>query len=217
MSLARLFVKVCGVTRPADAVAAARAGADAVGLNFYPGSKRVVTVAQASRVVAALPPFVWAVGVFVNASRAEVLRVARAVGLDAVQLHGDEAPALAAGLPLRTVKALHVGQGSLAAQARRHAGADLLLLDAAQPGFGGGGVAFDWRLAGALARRRPVLLAGGLTPGNVAAAVAAVRPFGVDVASGVESSPRRKDPVKLRSFVAAARAAHARLPGGPTP
>jgi len=204
-----LFVKVCGVTRPGDAVLAARAGADAVGLNFYPGSKRVVTVAQARRIVRALPPFLWVVGVFVDASRAEVLRTARAVGLDAVQLHGDESPDFAASLGLRTVKALHVGTAPATAQARRFAGVDLLLLDTAQAGHGGGGVAFDWRLARGLARRRPLLLAGGLTPDTVAEAVRTVRPFGVDVASGVERRPGVKDPRKLTAFVAAARAAAA--------
>jgi phosphoribosylanthranilate isomerase len=206
-----LFIKVCGLTTPGDAVLAARAGADAVGLNFYPGSKRVVTVAAARRIVRALPPFVWVVGVFVDASRAEVLRTAREVGLDAVQLHGDEPPALVASLGLRTVKALQVGHRPVTALARRYAAADLLLLDTAQAAHGGGGVAFDWALAKGLARRRPVLLAGGLTPENVAEAVRAVRPFGVDVASGVERRPGVKDPRKLSAFVAAARAAAAHL------
>jgi phosphoribosylanthranilate isomerase len=203
----RLLVKVCGVTTPGDGVLAAEAGADAVGLNFYPGSKRVVSVAQARRIAAALPPFVWKVGVFVNAPLAEVRRVAKAVGLDAVQLHGDEAPAFVEALGLTTVKALHVGARPVAALARAYAGADVLLLDAAQAGFGGGGVAFDWALAIGLARRRPVLLAGGLHPGNVAEAVRAVRPFGVDVASGVEKRPGVKDRARLAAFVHAARAA----------
>jgi phosphoribosylanthranilate isomerase len=167
----------------------------------------VVTVAQARRIVAALPPFVWVVGVFVNASRAEVRRVAAAVGLHAAQLHGDEPPAFVAGLGLPTVKALHVGPRPVTALARRYRGAGVLLLDAAQAGYGGGGVAFDWALARGLARRRPVLLAGGLHPGNVGDAVRAVRPFGVDVASGVERRPGVKDRKKLSAFVAAARAA----------
>ena len=212
-----LFIKVCGLTTPGDAVAAVRAGADALGLNFYPGSKRVVTVAAARRIVEALPPFVWVVGVFVDAGRAEVLRTAREVGLDAVQLHGGESPAFVASLGLRTVKALPVGGAPVTGLARRFAAADLLLLDTAQRGHGGGGVAFDWRLARGLARRRPVLLAGGLTPANVAEAVRTVRPFGVDVASGVERRPGVKDPRKLKAFVAAARAAAAPLTGGTRP
>jgi phosphoribosylanthranilate isomerase len=202
-----LLVKVCGITSPRDGVLAASLGADALGLNFYPGSKRVITVEVARRIVQALPPFVWVVGVFVNASRASVRRVARIVGLHAAQLHGDEAPAYVSGLGLPTVKALHVAGKPVASQARRYVAADVLLLDAAQAGYGGGGVAFDWGLARELAARRPVLLAGGLTPDNVAEAVRTVRPLGVDVASGVETRPGVKDARKLDAFITAARGA----------
>jgi phosphoribosylanthranilate isomerase len=200
-------VKVCGVTTPDDAAMAASLGADALGLNFWPRSKRAVTVAQARRIIEAVPPFVWVVGVFVNPKVAEVEEVARAVRLHMVQLHGEESPALVRRMPLPTVKALHVGKGSLDADAARYAGAHALLLDTAQAGWGGGGLAFDWRRARRVVKARPVLLAGGLTAENVGEAVALVRPLGVDVASGVEKRPGVKDEKKVMDFIRAARAA----------
>lgn len=196
-------VKICGITTVADALLAARLGADAIGLNFFPGSKRFVEPAVARAIVQALPPLVWAVGVFVNEPLRALERVARHVGLHAVQLHGEETEAFAARLRLPTWKALAVGDAP--PDGRGYPQVQALVLDAAQPGHGGGGVTFDWRLARAVARQRPVLLAGGLTPHNVAAAIRAVRPWGVDVASGVESSPGHKHPRKLAAFLRAAR------------
>jgi phosphoribosylanthranilate isomerase len=198
-------VKVCGVTSVRDARFVADAGADAIGLNFFEGSKRCVDLDTARAIVGALPPFVWAVGVFVNASLRSIAHTSRQVGLHAVQLHGDESSAFAAKLALPVFKALHVGD--VAPDARGFPTVDALVLDAAQAGYGGGGVAFDWRLARRLAQQRPVLLAGGLTPRNVAHAVRAVRPYGVDVASGVESQPGIKDPKKVAAFIRAARSA----------
>jgi phosphoribosylanthranilate isomerase len=196
-------VKICGVTSVADARQAALAGADAIGLNFYRRSKRCVSVATARAIVEALPPLVWAVGVFVDEPLASLRRIAREVGLHALQLHGHEPAAFAARLALPTFKALHVAQAPPDASGFERVQA--LVLDAAQPGFGGGGLAFDWKLARAIARQRPVLLAGGLTPKNVAAAIRAVRPWGVDVASGVEAAPGIKDPRKVAAFIRAAR------------
>ena len=203
----RLVVKICGITTPDDAALAASAGADAIGLNFWHGSKRVVSVAQARRIIGAVPPFVWVVGVFVNAKVAEVQAIARAVGLHGVQLHGDESPREASRTGLFTIKALRVKDTSVEAEVRRYGKVDALLLDAAQSGYGGGGKTFDWRLARRIAKERPMLLAGGLDPTNVGRAVKAVRPLGVDVASGVERAPGIKDERKVRAFIRAARAA----------
>lgn len=200
-------VKICGITRPEDAVLACREGATAIGLNFWPGSKRFVDDARAVDILAAVAPGVSKVGVFVNASRDEV-EARLALGLDWVQLHGDERPGDWAHLPaLRLVRALRVRERASLAEADGW-DARYLLYDAATDGYGGSGQLAPWAvLAGA---RRPFLLAGGLGPDNVAAAIAAVRPDGVDVASGVESSPGVKDAAKVAAFVRAATSAAAR-------
>ncbi|MFO0582704.1 MAG: phosphoribosylanthranilate isomerase [Anaeromyxobacter sp.] len=206
----RPLVKICGVRRPEDVRAAVAAGADAIGFNLWPGSKRYVTPADAAALVRLLPAHVAAVAVTVNASRADLVEAVRVAGVGAVQLHGDEPLELARGLGVPVLKALRVateadlaaGPGWLAA------GAVALLLDAPSAGFGGAGVAFDWSIArAAAARGLRFALAGGLEPGNVADAVRAVRPWAVDVASGVESAPGVKDPARLAAFCTAARTA----------
>jgi phosphoribosylanthranilate isomerase len=197
-------VKICGVTRLEDALLAARLGADALGFNFWPGSRRYVHPEAARAIVRALPPLVTAVGVFVNPTRDEVLRAVEASGITVAQLHGDEPPELAASLPLPVIKAIRVsGRDALAALAAYDVQG--VLLDAPAPGYGGSGTTFDWALAAEVAASRPILLAGGLSPDNVAEAIRAVRPWGVDVASGVEASPGVKDPEKLRRFIDAAK------------
>ena len=190
---------------------AASAGANAIGINFWPGSKRYVgDEVAARRVLAAIPHGVLRVGVFVNAAPVEVERARAELGLDRVQLHGDEMPAAFAAIPREAlIRAVRVrDESSFADHAVWRAG--LFLYDAFVEGFGGGGVAAPWPL---IARRaaRPFLLAGGLTPENVAAAIAHARPDGVDVASGVERRPGVKDPAKVAAFVAAARLAAASL------
>jgi phosphoribosylanthranilate isomerase len=194
-------VKICGLTRLEDALAAARLGADWLGFNFWPGSRRYVRPEAAAALVAALPPSVLPVGVFVDPSREALLAAIRASGVRAVQLHGDEPPALCLGLPVPVVKALRVRDaGSLSALPAYRVSA--FLLDAAAPGhFGGSGARFDWGLAAAAAARVPVWLAGGLTPENVAEAVRRVRPVGVDVASGVEIAPGVKDLQLMEAFI----------------
>jgi phosphoribosylanthranilate isomerase len=202
-------VKVCGITTPRDAELAAREGADAIGLVFWPRSPRAVDVTAAREIVRALPPFVTRVGVFVNAPREELLRTVSAVGLDALQLHGDERPEDLAGLPCRVVKALRTEAGSPIDAFERFAPHCAgLLLDAGSAAVPGGtGETCDWTVARAVRARVPYLiLAGGLRPANVSAALAAVRPDAVDVSSGVESSPGRKDPALVRAFIAALRA-----------
>lgn len=199
-SLSPVRVKICGVTRLEDAMLAARLGADALGFNLWPGSKRHLDADAARAIVDRLPPFVTAVGVFVNQPRAEVLSLAARAGVAVAQLHGDEPPALCAALRVPVVKAIRVaGANDLAALASYEVRA--FLLDSASAGYGGSGVAFDWSLAAEVARELPVLLAGGLRPENVAEAVRAVRPLAVDVASGVEQSPGVKDLGRMEAFI----------------
>jgi phosphoribosylanthranilate isomerase len=207
----RLFVKICGITSPEDGVAAVEAGADAIGLVFWPESPRAVTPEGARAIGEALPPFVVRVGVFVDATRDEMTRVADAAGLDMLQLHGDEPPEAFAGLPRRALKAVRVGDGFAPEDALCYAGkAAGVLVDTRLPGGtplpGGTGVPFDWTLVKGLAEQvRFLVLAGGLAPSNVAAAIRAVRPHGVDVSSGVESAPGRKDPKRVKAFLDAVR------------
>ena len=199
-----MFVKICGITDPDDAVAAAEAGADAVGMIFAP-SRRHVSVEQARAIAAAVPDDVLTVGVFRDHLASEILEIAAAVGLGAVQLHGSEPPALSHRVrdAVDTViKAVSVSDPQLSTIDQH--GADIVLLDAPVPG---GGVPFDWTLVGDLTSRHRILLAGGLRPETVAEAIDTVRPWGVDVASGVEVAPGRKDHDAMVRFVAAARAA----------
>jgi phosphoribosylanthranilate isomerase len=204
----RTRVKICGITRLEDALAAVEAGADAVGFNLWPGSKRHVPLGRAVEIAAALPPGVLRVAVFVQASPDQVRAAVGAIGLGAVQLHGDEDPAdyTEVGAPLWQV--LRIGSSlpiSVSARAAE------LLLDARVDGFGGSGRSFDWSLArGARRFGVPFWVAGGLSPTNVGEAVRRAAPDGVDVASGVESSPGVKDAGLVRAFVAAVRATEER-------
>ncbi len=199
-------VKICGVTRVADAVHAARVGADAIGLNFAAASPRCVSLAQAAEIAAALPQSVCRVGVFVDADRDTVAAVLAQVPLDALQFHGDEPPAACADWSVPVIKAVRVRGPETLAAASDYA-VDFLLADAWVPGQAGGTgqrVPLEW--LGGVARER-LILAGGLSPETVADAVRAVRPAGVDVASGVEAAPGIKDPEKVERFIANARLA----------
>jgi phosphoribosylanthranilate isomerase len=215
----RTRVKICGITRPEYARAAAEAGADAIGLVFAE-SPRTVTVAEAARIVDALPPWVMSIGVFVDQPAAMIRTVAEEVGLGAVQLHGDESPEAAADLGrLKVIKALAVSSEADVAAARRWRDQatrlgrtpDAYLVDArvADGPRGGTGRTADWDLAARMIAEgfEPLILAGGLTPANVAAAIATVRPWGVDTSSGVETEPGLKSVEKIEAFVAAARRA----------
>jgi indole-3-glycerol phosphate synthase/phosphoribosylanthranilate isomerase len=206
---ARVAVKVCGITTVEDGLAAARLGADAVGLVFWPRSPRWVDRDKARQISRALPPFVLRVGVFVDAAPEWVARTAEDVGLDVLQLHGRETPEEVARLPRRVIKAVRVGEGFAPEEALRYEGhAGGILLDTRTDGLPGGtGQAFDWSHARKVRENVSFLgLAGGLTADNVHMALAAVRPDLVDVSSGVESSPGRKDPGKMRAFLEAVRA-----------
>lgn len=209
-----VFVKICGVTLPADARSAAIAGADAIGLNFVPTSRRRIDVDTARSIVAVVPEGVMTVGVFRDQPVAEVIDIVEAVGVVAVQLHGDEHPDDVAAIADRVTTLIKVvsptGPWAHPIDCYR---ADVVMLDAPTPG---GGVPFDWGRVGEIAIDHRVLLAGGLTPDNVAEAIRLVRPWGVDVATGVELSPGRKDPDAILRFVTAAHAA-GRAPAGPEP
>lgn len=203
-------VKICGITNLEDARAAVEAGADALGFNFWPRSKRYVTPARAREIIEALPPGVLLVGVFVNEEGPEeVARKVSESGVGAAQLHGDETPEFCRRLRgLMLIKALRVGEG-FRAEAAAGYGAEAILLDAfSTEERGGTGRTFDWSVAKTTRALVPKLfLAGGLTPENVAEAVRAVKPYGVDVCSGVESAPGRKDFARMRRFIEAARSA----------
>lgn len=199
---ARTRVKICGITRVEDGAAAAARGADAIGLNFYAPSPRSVDLETAAAIRRALPPFVTVVGLFVNAAPEAVAESAEKVGLDMLQFHGDESPELCGGLGMPYLKAVRVDDAvDLRAQARRYAGAAGLILDTPDEDlWGGTGCTFDWDLVPAdLAV--PVVLAGGLTPENVAEAVRRLRPYAVDVSGGVEASPGIKDAGKVARFI----------------
>jgi phosphoribosylanthranilate isomerase len=202
-------VKVCGITNQADALAAFEAGADALGFNFYARSPRYIATAEARRIIAALPAPLLCVGVFVNEESASmVARMAEESGVSAVQLHGDEPPEYCAALAgLEVIKALRVGKDFAPEEAARYPARSILLDAYNARARGGTGETFDWTLA---RRTREVVaelyLAGGLRPENVAGAIAAVAPYAVDVCSGVELSPGRKDAARVRAFVAAVRA-----------
>lgn len=213
-------IKICGITNVNDALMAARAGADAVGLNFFNKSRRFVKPEVAREIVSAMPADVFKVGVFVNHDAEQIATIANNVGLDCVQLHGDEHPELLSQLPsdVRIIRAHRCGPGGLTVLAKfleecRTAGRspDAVLLDAdAGVEFGGTGQVADWSRIESerlLLSGLPLILAGGLTPENVGAAIAAVRPTGVDVASGVEREPRRKSPDRVTAFIAAAKQA----------
>lgn len=207
-------VKICGITREEDAVTAAALGADAVGLVFARSPRRV-TVEQARRIVSALPPFVEPVGVFAGAGAAVILRTAAEAGLAAVQLHGDEPPALVERLGgLRVIKAIRVRSASFADEARRFADAGVcgILLDSfSRTARGGTGALIDVAAVaaaqrkGALRNLPPLIVAGGLTPARVAGVIRRIRPWGVDVSSGVEVSPGVKSARKIAAFIKAAR------------
>jgi phosphoribosylanthranilate isomerase len=199
-------VKICGVTRVEDAAGAAAAGAAAIGLNFYPGSSRCVSVARAREIVAVLPSGVCPVGVFVNQPRVRVAEIAAAVGLRALQFHGDEIPGDCAGWSVKIIKAIRARDRAALAAAALYP-VDFILLDAYVEGRPGGtGRAFAWEWASECDRSR-LILAGGLTPDNVAEAVRIVRPLAVDVASGVEREPGVKDAELIRRFITNAQTA----------
>jgi phosphoribosylanthranilate isomerase len=222
--VARTRIKIDGICRPEDAATAAHAGADAIGVILDPSARRYVSPEDARKILAVVPPFVTPIGVFVNASADEIKRVLDIVPIAAVQLHGEESPQLVADLkPIRVLKALHLTPGDAAPfQMWRDAIRDLqltnligLLLETAHPTGppGGTGIAGDFadmrkmQTAGHFANLPPIIVAGGLTPGNVALAILRLHPFAVDVSSGVEIAHREKSAERIDAFIRAVRLA----------
>jgi len=211
----RTRIKICGVSREADIDAAVQAGADAVGFVFHPPSVRRVSVDRAAQLARALPPFVTPVGLFVNAPRADIEAVLRAIPALLLQFHGDETPADCAAFGRPYLRAVRMtAELDLLDFARRFGEAQGLLLDAHVEGFGGGGKAFDWSLVPAefsAESKRRLVLSGGLHAANVCAGILQLRPWAVDVSSGVESSRGVKDAAAIRRFCDAVREADARI------
>jgi len=197
-------VKICGITNLADAQAAVAAGADALGLMFYDQSPRHISLKTAADISRALPPFIIRVGVFVNPAKELVSRAIAGCSLGLLQFHGDEPPEFCTQFGLMSMKAFRIRNAGSLAELPKYP-TDAWLLDAYAPEIRGGtGEKFNWDLAVEAQKfGKPIFLAGGLTPANVAAAVRKVRPFGVDVSSGVESSPGKKDPAKVKAFIQA--------------
>lgn len=194
--------KICGITRLEDALRAVELGADALGFIFYAASPRYVSVERVREIVAALPPFVTTVGVFVDASAETIKQVLSQVSLDRLQFHGNESPEQCAAFGKPYIKTLRVQAGvDIKAFVQRYSPAHAILLDAYHPQtMGGAGVVFDWQLI-PQGLAKPIILAGGLNAANVATAIRVIRPYAVDVTSGVEAAPGVKDPAKLKAFI----------------
>jgi phosphoribosylanthranilate isomerase len=196
-------VKICGITKLEDAKLAAELGAHAIGLNFHPASPRCLSPAAAAELVRRIPLFVATVGIFVNWVAEPVIALCQALGLSSAQLHGDELPQVVERVArlLPVIKALRIGQGSNAPEFSRFRAASAFLLDTPVAGhYGGTGTTGNWHAARTAAQTQRIILAGGLTPENVGEAIRIVRPYAVDVASGVEARPGKKDPAKMRMF-----------------
>lgn len=201
LNLMKTKIKICGITNTEDALCAVEAGADALGFVFYEKSPRNVTPEVAKQIVTKLPPFVITVGLFVNTAPEKIKAIMALTGLDTVQLHGDEMPADCSLAPYRVIKAVRVKNAdSLVGISAYNVSA--LLLDAwSDDQYGGSGESFDWQLAKQFTAQVPLILAGGLNPDNIAQAITMVKPYAVDVSSGVEISPGRKDHQKIKQFI----------------
>lgn len=204
-------IKICGITRTADAMAAVQCGADAIGFIFFPSSPRYIPPAMAGEVVGALPAAVLPVGVFVNASRDAILDAVRASGIRALQLHGDEPPESTSGFGLPVFKAHRVSPGFSAEDLDRYAVEAHLLDGYADGSRGGTGRPFNWDIAVRARQTHRIILSGGLRPENVKRAIHYVRPYAVDVSSGVETQPGVKDHARMCSFIETARGAFERI------
>lgn len=194
-------IKICGITSSEDALAAVAAGADALGFVFYAKSPRAVSPEQTAAIIRSLPPFVTTVGLFVNADRATINATIATSGLDAIQLHGDESPQDCLFPGQRVIKALRIKDSASLERAADYEVSALLLDTWSERGYGGSGEVFDWHLLKDFASHHPVILAGGLNPKNVVDAIRQVRPYAVDVSSGVEAAPGEKDRLKVAEFI----------------
>ena len=206
-------VKICGIRRPEDAAAAIAAGASALGFNFVPGTPRYISSREAARIVAAVPEPIWRVGVFVDEPAGRVLEIAAETGISVLQFHGSESPGYWNQFgSFRRVKAFKVSKDFQPEALAQYPGAEAFLLDGSFPGLHGGtGQTFDWSLAIRSKAFGRIIVAGGLNPENVGEAVRRVRPWAVDVSSGVESEPGKKDARLIARFIAAVRAAEGEM------
>ena len=210
--MSKVRVKICGVRSVEEAEAAVEAGADALGFNFWPRSLRYVSIDAARAAVKRVSPFVACIGVFVNEDRVRITEIAAEVGLSAVQLHGDETPEFCGSLDsMKIIKAIRMSEGFDAALIKTYPVSMALLDTSVKGSYGGTGKVFDWRIAIEAKRYASIILAGGLTIENVAEAIAIVQPAAIDVCSGVEAEPGRKDFQKLREFMAEAARANAAI------
>ncbi len=208
-SLTKIKIKICGITNIEDAATAVELGADALGFIFYSGSKRFVDPAAARDIILKLPPFITSVGVFVNQDLDEIKRILDITGVNTVQLHGDESQefcgSVTASVPAKVIKAIRV-KDSLDAGSLAQYPVQAILLDTySDAEYGGTGKSFDWGILKDIDIEQKVILSGGLSPDNVAQAVEAVKPYAVDVNSGVEAGPGKKDHEKLKKFIEAIR------------
>jgi len=198
-------IKVCGITNREDALAACELGADALGFIFYNGSKRYVEPEKAKAIVSELPPFISTVGVFVNQDVPEIESVVETVGIDTVQLHGDESADFCSKIPLRVIKAVRVKEFVDADAVELYPVQAILFDKHADDMYGGTGKSFDWSALSGIHISKHIILSGGLTDENVSEAIETVRPYAVDVSSGVEDSPGKKNHMKIRNFIEAVR------------
>ncbi|MCI0482823.1 MAG: phosphoribosylanthranilate isomerase [Candidatus Dadabacteria bacterium] len=196
-------VKVCGITNSDDAFRAVELGADALGFIFYKGSKRYIDPRDAQRIISSLPPFVSSVGVFVNQGPDEIKEAVETSGVDTVQLHGDETPEFCALLPYKLIKAVRVKDTVNTEEVELYPVLAILFDKHTDEMYGGTGTSFDWGVLKGIAISKKVILSGGLTPENVFRAIEIVRPYGVDVSTGVEDSPGKKNHMKMRKFIEA--------------
>ena len=196
-------VKICGITNKSDALSAAGLGADALGFIFYKGSKRYIDPKEAGRIISSLPPFISAVGVFVNQGIEEIKEYARLSGIDTVQLHGDETPVFCGEVPYRMIKAVRVKDAVNIAEVELYPVRAILFDKHSDEMYGGTGSHFDWGVLKGLSISKKIILSGGLTPENVSQAVRLVKPYGVDVSTGVEDAPGKKNHEKMRKFIEA--------------
>lgn len=196
-------VKVCGITNSDDAFRAVDLGADALGFIFYKGSKRYIDPRDAHRIISSLPPFVSSVGVFVNQGADEIKEAVETSGVDTVQLHGDETPEFCALLPYKLIKAVRVKDTVNTEEVELYPVLAILFDKHTDEMYGGTGTSFDWGVLRGIVISKKVILSGGLTPENVSRAIETVRPYGVDVSTGVEDSPGKKNHIKMRKFIEA--------------
>ncbi|PKN12240.1 MAG: phosphoribosylanthranilate isomerase [Deltaproteobacteria bacterium HGW-Deltaproteobacteria-4] len=194
-------IKICGITEIDDALHAVDCGVDALGFVFYERSPRAITPDKAQAIIAKLPPFVTVVGLFVNEDPRIVQEVADHCHLDVIQYHGDETPEIVRKAPRRSIRALRIREDVTFTDFNAYPASGILIDAWVAGAFGGTGVLSSWEIAAEIAKQRPLILAGGLTPENVAAAIQTVRPYGVDVSSGVEDAPGRKDRKKVAAFI----------------